>query len=87
MESQLVDTTCIDETSESLSQSNRTAYFWKLASVSQRGSSHEIDGRPCQDVHSLAMVSREMLVIVVADGAGSAKLAEVGADLAVVGEV
>lgn len=82
MENQLIDANKPDEISESPDQSNRAACLWKLAAVSLCGSSHEIDGRPCQDAHNLAMVSREMLVIVVADGAGSARFAEVGADLA-----
>lgn len=73
----------LSESCKSSPPNGRATCFWKLAPVSQRGSSHESDNRPCQDAYSLAMVSREILVIAVADGAGSASLAEVGSDLAV----
>ena len=83
MKSCLIEANELNEISELSAQSKQLACCWKLAAVSQRGSSHELDGRPCQDAHSLAMVSREILVIAVADGAGSASFAEVGSDLAV----
>jgi serine/threonine protein phosphatase PrpC len=73
----------MNETSECLPPGHQGPRVWKLAATSQRGLSHELDGRPCQDAHSVAMASKETLVIVVADGAGSARFAEVGADLAV----
>lgn len=55
---------------------------WQLAAAQKRGTSHEATGEVCQDAYSLAMLSPEVLVIAVADGAGSAKYAEAGANLA-----
>ena len=54
-----------------------------MAGVSVRGASHERLGLPCQDAHQWAQLSDELLLAAVADGAGSALLAEVGATLAV----
>jgi hypothetical protein len=55
---------------------------WQLAAAQQRGTSHETTGEVCQDAYSLAMLSPEVLLIAIADGAGSAKYAEAGASLA-----
>jgi hypothetical protein len=55
---------------------------WQLAAAQQRGTSHETTGEVCQDAYSLAMLSPDVLVIAIADGAGSAKYAEAGASLA-----
>ena len=63
---------------------------WRLTAAQKRGTSHEATGEGCQDAYSAAMPSPEALVVTVADGAGSAKYAEVGASVAVsraVGEV
>jgi Protein phosphatase 2C len=57
-------------------------YGWRLAAAQQRGTSHETTGEVCQDAYSLAMLSPEVLLIAVADGAGSAKYAQIGASLA-----
>ena len=56
---------------------------WRVAGVSVRGASHERLGLPCQDAHQWANLSDEIILAAVADGAGSALLAEVGATLAV----
>ena len=56
---------------------------WRAVGVSLRGSSHVKTDQPCQDVHAFALLPRETLVAAVADGAGTAALAEVGAELAV----
>lgn len=58
---------------------------WQLAAARQRGASHEATGKVCQDAYGLAMPSPEMLVVAVADGAGSAEYADVGASLAASG--
>lgn len=55
---------------------------WHLAAAQKRGTSHEASGEGCQDAYSVAMLSSEVLVIAIADGAGSAKYAQVGASLA-----
>ena len=54
-----------------------------MAGVSVRGASHERLGLPCQDAHQWTTLSEELILAAVADGAGSALLAEVGATLAV----
>jgi hypothetical protein len=59
---------------------------WRFASASVRGASHEAGGGPCQDAHCLTIVdgaNGPVLVLAVSDGAGSAAVSEVGADIAV----
>jgi Protein phosphatase 2C len=56
---------------------------WRVAAASVRGASHERLGLPCQDAHQWALLPESFLVAAVADGAGSALLAEVGAAVAV----
>ena len=59
---------------------------WKWAFASVRGTSHIKSEMPCQDQSDCRVIEtsdgRSVLVAVVADGAGSAKQAEVGAELA-----
>lgn len=55
---------------------------WKALARSAAGTSHLRQGQPCQDHSGLLRVG-DALVGAVADGAGSAPLAEVGARLAV----
>lgn len=54
-----------------------------MAGVSVRGASHERLGVPCQDAHQWTQLSNELVLAAVADGAGSALLAEIGATIAV----
>ncbi len=56
---------------------------WRVVAVSVAGSSHEIRGVPCQDAHKWVILPTGALVAAVADGAGSAALAEVGSSIAV----
>jgi hypothetical protein len=56
---------------------------WRIAAASVCGASHERLGLPCQDAHKWAAIADSLLVVAIADGAGSALLAEVGAGLAV----
>lgn len=56
---------------------------WRVASASVQGSGHERAGMPCQDAHCWSVRQPDgVLVAAVADGAGSASLAEVGANIA-----
>ena len=55
---------------------------WRVAAASVRGSGHERTGQPCQDAHCWQLLPGGILTAAVADGAGSALLAEVGASLA-----
>lgn len=55
---------------------------WRTAGASVRGSSHERAGLSCQDSHRWAAVREDILVVALADGAGSASMGEVGATVA-----
>jgi len=55
---------------------------WQIAAAQTRGTDHEATGQDCQDVYRVERISPDLLIVAVADGAGSAKLAQVGAGLA-----
>lgn len=59
---------------------------WRVAAASVEGTSHTKQGTPCQDAMTVKFFheggGREVLVIVVSDGAGSAKYSDVGSSLA-----
>src|SRR5438093_57688 len=55
---------------------------WRVAAASVCGTSHAKTGKPCQDTYRWAVLPEGTLVAAVADGAGSAAHAEVGAALA-----
>jgi len=56
---------------------------WRVVGVSLRGASHLKTDQPCQDVHAFERLPDGTLLASVADGAGTAALAEVGAGIAV----
>ena len=56
---------------------------WKVVAASVAGVSHAKTGLPCQDAHGVKPLDGGGLIAAVADGAGSAMLAEVGARIAV----
>jgi hypothetical protein len=56
---------------------------WRCISASVIGSSHITQKLPCQDAHSTLTLEDGTLIVAVADGAGSAKRSEEGAQLAV----
>lgn len=56
---------------------------WQTVSASVAGTSHQKRGQPCQDAHYARVLPQGILVAAVADGAGSAAWAEVGAEIAV----
>ena len=55
---------------------------WRGVGASIVGTSHQSGDIPCQDAHYWRVSSGDVLVAAVADGAGSAELAEVGAEVA-----
>jgi hypothetical protein len=55
---------------------------WQLAAAQVRGPGHEARGQECQDFYRVTMARPDELIIAIADGAGSAKLAEIGATVA-----
>lgn len=56
---------------------------WRLISASVPGTSHIKRQQPCQDAHYWQLISDQMIAVAVADGAGSAALADIGAQTAV----
>ncbi len=56
---------------------------WRGVGASLSGTSHVSGGIPCQDAHYWQISNEGVLVAAVADGAGSAELAEIGAEIAV----
>src|SRR5262245_2681209 len=56
---------------------------WRLLGASVQGTSHLKTGIPCQDAHRYLELSNGVVVVAVADGAGSAKYADRGSSLAV----
>jgi len=56
---------------------------WQVVSASVTGKSHEKQNIPCQDAQGYKRLSNNQLIFAVADGAGSAKLADLGANIAV----
>ena len=58
------------------------AESWRVVAASVRGTSHIKSGLPCQDVLRWQTGAGEWLLAALADGAGSASLAEVGAGIA-----
>jgi hypothetical protein len=60
----------------------RAPCFWRAATASVRGTSHEKTGQPCQDAHYWEILPEGVLVAAIADGAGSASLGDLGADVA-----
>lgn len=62
---------------------NQNSAYWQIISASVAGSSHEKQAIPCQDAHIYREIDPHQFIVAVADGAGSASLADVGAQLAV----
>jgi hypothetical protein len=54
---------------------------WRVVGASVQGQSHRRAGQACQDAHRWQVVG-EILIVAVADGAGSASCAEIGSALA-----
>ncbi len=56
---------------------------WHVVAAAVRGKGHEKAGQPCQDAVAWREVPGRVLLAAVADGAGSAKLGEVGSEIVV----
>lgn len=70
-------------TAESWKTESWKTESWKVVASSVVGVGHLRSGLPCQDAHAYRILEDGLLVIAVADGAGSAAKADVGAQLAV----
>jgi hypothetical protein len=57
--------------------------LWQVVHAQAVGSAHLTSGLPCQDAAGWRLLPSGILAIALADGAGSAPLAEVGANLAI----
>lgn len=55
---------------------------WSVVATAVRGKGHEKTGQPCQDAVAFRLETGGVLLAAVADGAGSAKLGEVGSEIA-----
>jgi serine/threonine protein phosphatase PrpC len=55
---------------------------WQATAASVMGTSHEKTGQPCQDAYRWEILPGALLVAAVADGAGSASLGDMGAEVA-----
>ena len=60
---------------------------WRVVAASVAGTRHEKSGQPCQDAHQWRRLPNGLFVAALADGAGSAALAEFGSAAAVVAVV
>jgi serine/threonine protein phosphatase PrpC len=56
---------------------------WQVVAAMRRGIRHEVAGVNCEDACQMVQPKPDVLVIAVADGAGSVEFAEVGANVAV----
>jgi hypothetical protein len=56
---------------------------WHVGAALKRGSRHEATGANCEDAYHVVQPAPGLLVIAVADGAGSVEFAEIGAHVAV----
>jgi hypothetical protein len=61
----------------------RLTAMWRFAKAQVTGSSHVKTGLPCQDRLRCVVLATDTLIAAVADGAGSATLADCGAEIAV----
>ena len=59
-----------------------TGSGWRVVGASVQGESHRRTGQVCQDSHGWQEVAEGVLVVSVADGAGSAACSEIGSALA-----
>lgn len=59
------------------------AGVWRVLGASVKGTRHLLRQAPCQDAHATCVLENGCLLIAVADGAGSCKRAEEGAQCAV----
>jgi hypothetical protein len=57
--------------------------MWRYAAARATGSSHLKSGLPCQDRFACNVVEGDILVLAIADGAGSASMADRGAEIIV----
>jgi len=55
---------------------------WRTLGVASTGRGHALSGEPCQDHHKVASLLNGELVVIVADGAGSAEFSDEGARVA-----
>ncbi len=60
---------------------------WRVVGASVQGDSHRRKGQPCQDAHQWCELEGGILVVAVADGAGSAACSEIGSVLAAEGAI
>jgi hypothetical protein len=65
-----------------LEQGNPDRVRWRTLGLAFTGRGHVLSGEPCQDRHKVASLLNGDLVVIVADGAGSAEFSDEGARVA-----
>ncbi len=60
-----------------------TASSWHISGVSVQGTSHLEKNTPCQDAHACLETAGGVLILAIADGAGSAERSQEGSQIAV----
>jgi hypothetical protein len=75
--------TACDESAEVNTPPAASRGKWQVVAARERGSRHEAAGANCEDAYHVVQPTPGVLVIAVADGAGSVEFAEVGANIAV----
>lgn len=78
----MMPTAAIDQSAKVISPTPATPGRWQFAGAQRRGSRHEAIGANCEDAYCVVQPEPGVLVIAVADGAGSVKFAEIGAKTA-----
>lgn len=76
-------TAAVDEDAKVDTSPAVTCREWQVAAARKRGSRHEAAGANCEDAYHVVQPAPGVLVIAVADGAGSVEFAEIGANVAV----
>lgn len=71
------------ETAQSDTRPEAGRSKWQMVAARKRGSRHEATGANCEDAYRVVQPDPCLLVIAVADGAGSVEFAEIGANVAV----
>lgn len=73
----------IKRTLAKIKRRRKKASGWKFVGASVRGTSHKKLSLPCQDAYHFEQPDAGIIMMAVADGAGSASRAEIGASIAV----
>jgi|GEM_PF-1202418 len=60
----------------------KPAGAWRVVAASSTGTAHLKSGAPCQDAHTVSLLNPSTVVLIAADGSGSASRSDIGSQLA-----